>query len=100
MNVKITFDEAAVQRRGLAPEDVCQTVKSLFAVHEFPCTSGGDVLVFRDKGHGGDFASMWNGILSLLRAEWFRDCAASCVRQGENGVEDVLAQAGKACEKS
>ena len=39
-------------------------------------------------------------ILSLLRADWFLDCAASCVWQDENGEEDVLAQAGKAGEKT
>ena len=60
MNVKITFDKAAVKRRGLVLENVRQTVKS-------------------------------------LRADWFRDCAASCVWQDEDGEEDVLAQAGKVC---
>ena len=91
MNVKITFDKAAMQRRGLVLEDVRQTVKSLFAVHDLPCTSGGEILIFQDKGHGDDFASMWDVILSLLRADWFRDCAASCVWQDENSEEDVLA---------
>ena len=100
MNVKITFDKAAVERRGLVLENVRQTVKSLFAVHDLPCVSDGEVLIFQDKGHGDDFASMWDVILSLLRADWFRDCAASCVWQDESGEEDVLAQAGKAGEKT
>lgn len=96
MNVKITFDKAAVQRRGLVLKNVRQTVESLFAVHDLPCVSDdGEVLIIQDKGHGDDFASMWDVILSLLRADWFRDCAASCVWQDENGEEDVLAQAGK-----
>jgi hypothetical protein len=38
---------------------------------------------------------MWDIILSLLRADWFMDCAASCVWQDEDGEEDILAQAGK-----
>lgn len=97
MNVKITFDKAAVERRDLVLEDVRQTVQSLFAVHDLPCVSDGEVLAFQDKGHGDDFASMWDVILSLLRADWFLDCAASCVWQDENGEEDVLAQAGKVC---
>ncbi|WP_325200519.1 hypothetical protein [Oscillibacter sp.] len=97
MNVKITFDKAAVERRDLVLEDVRQTVQSLFAVHDLPCVSDGEVLAFQDKGHGDDFASMWDVILSLLRADWFRECAASCVWQDENGEEDVLAQAGKVC---
>ena len=97
MNVKITFDKAAVERRGLVLENVRQTVKSLFAVHDLPCVSDGEVLIFQDKGHGDDFAVMWDIILSLLRADWFRDCAASCVWQDEDGEEDVLAQAGKVC---
>jgi len=98
MNVKISFDKADVERRGLALEDVRQTIKSLFAVHGLPCVSDGEVLIFQDKGHGDDFATMWDVILSLLRADWFRECAASCVWLDENGEEDVLAQAGKVPE--
>ncbi len=52
-------------------------------------------LVFEDKGHGDDFATMWDIIMALLRAEWFLDCASSCVWQDEDDEEDVLAQAGK-----
>ena len=71
----------------------------LFAVHDLPCVPDGEVLVFQDKGHGDDFATMWDVILSLLRADWFRECAASCVWEDENGEEDVLAQAGKVREE-
>ena len=96
MNVKISFDKAAVEQRGLTLEHARQSVKSLFAVHELPCVSDGEVLVFRDKGHGDDFACMWDIILSLLRSDWFMACATACVWQDEDGEEDVLAQAGKA----
>ena len=95
MNVKISFDTAAVAKRGYTLRDVHQTIKSLFAVHDLLCISDGDVLVFKDKGHGDDFAIMWDIILSLLRADWFIDCAASCVWQDETGEEDILAPAGK-----
>ena len=95
MTVNFTFDKAAVERRGRTLEDVHRTVKSLFAAHDLPCTADGDALSFKDKGHGDDFACMWDIILSLLRSEWFMDCAASCVWQDEDGEEDVLAQAGK-----
>ena len=95
MNVKISLDNAAVVLRGHTLEDVHQTIKSLFTVHNLPCVSDGGVLVFRDKDHGDDFAVMWDIILSLLRADWFMDCAASCVWQDESGEEDILAQAGK-----
>lgn len=98
MNVKITFDKAAVERLGHTLEDVRQTVKSLFAVHDLPCTDDSDTLVFQDKGHGDDFASMWDAILSLLRADWFLKCARTCVWLDENGEEDLLAQAGKVRE--
>ena len=33
MNVKISFDKAAVEQRGLTLEHARQSVKSLFAVH-------------------------------------------------------------------
>ncbi len=95
MKVKIVFDKAVVGRRGYSLANVHQSVKSLFAVHDLPCTDDSDTLAFTDKGHGDDFACMWDAILSLLRAEWFRDCAVSCVWQDEDGEEDVLAQIGK-----
>ena len=95
MQVNFTFDKAAIERRGRTLEDVHRTVKSLFAAHDLPCTADGDALSFKDKGHGDDFACMWDIILSLLRSEWFMACAASCVWQDEDGEEDVLAQAGK-----
>ena len=98
MTVNFTFDKAAVERRGRTLEDAHRTVKSLFAAHDLPCTADGDALSFMDKGHGDDFACMWDIILSLLRSEWFMDCAASCVWQDEDGEEDVLAQAGKVCD--
>ena len=96
MNVKFSFDEAMVKRRGFMLEDVHQTIKSLFAAHDFPCVSEGDVLSCTGKSHGDDFAVMWDIILSLLRSDWFLDCAASCVWQDEDGEEDILSQAGKA----
>ena len=85
MKVHISFDKAAVERQGRRLEDVHRTVKTLFAVHDLPCADDSDALVFQDRGHGDDFAIMWDVILSLLRADWFLDCAASCVWQDENG---------------
>ena len=96
MNVKFSFDEAMVKRWGFMLEGVHQTIKNLFAAHNFPCVSEGDGLSFADKGHSDDFAVMWDIILSLLRSDWFLDCAASCVWQDEDGEEDILSQAGKA----
>lgn len=95
MNVKFSFDKAAAARRDCTPENVHRTIKSLFAAHGFPCGSEGDVLSFTDKGHGDDFAVMWDIILALLRADWFLKCAASCVWQDEDGEEDILSQVGK-----
>jgi hypothetical protein len=95
MKVRFSFDKAAVERGGHTLKDVYQTIKSLFAVYGFPCVSDGDILIFKDKSHGDDFAVMWDIILSLLWAGWFMDYAASCVWQDESGEEDVLAQAGK-----
>ena len=91
MEVRFSFNETAAERRDHTLEDVHQTIKSLFTVHDFPCISDGDVLVFKDKGHGDDFAIMWNIILFLLRADWFMNCAASCVWQDEAGEEDIFA---------
>ena len=90
MNVKFSFDKAAVERRGHTLEAVHQTVKDLFAVHDFPCVSDNSILSFQDKGHGDDFACMWDIILSLLRSEWFMDCADSCVWQDGDSEEDIL----------
>ncbi len=97
MKVRFSFDKAAVERQGHTLSDVHRTVKSLFAVHDLPCVSEEDVLAFKDKGHGDDFACMWDIILSLLRADWFMVCATACIWQDEDGEEDVLAQARKVC---
>ena len=95
MTVRISIDKAAVERRGCRLEDACQTVKNLFAVHDLPCVAEDSMLAFMDKGHGDDFAVMWDIILVLLRADWFLDCAVSCVWQDEDGEEDSLSQVGK-----
>lgn len=95
MKVRFSFDQADVARRGHTLEDVYRTVKELFAAYDLPCVSEGADLAFEDKGHGDDFACMWDIILSLLRTGWFMDCAASCVWQDEDGEEDILAQADK-----
>ncbi len=95
MTVKISFNKAAVERRDCRLEDAHQTVKNLFAVHDLPCVSEGSVLAFKDKGHGDDFAVMWDIILTLLRADWFLECAASCIWQDEDDEEDVLSQIRK-----
>lgn len=95
MKVQFSFDKAAVELRGHTMDDVHHTVKKLFAAHDLPCVSEGETLAFQDKGHGDDFACMWDIILALLRADWFMACATSCVWQDEGGEEDILAQAGK-----
>ena len=97
MNVKFSFNQAAVERRGYTMSGVHHTIKSLFAAHSFPCTVDGDTITFEDKGHRDDFATMWEIIMALLRSEWFTDCATSCVWQDESGEEDVLSQAGGGC---
>ena len=84
-----------MERYGYTLESVHQIVKNLFAVHGLPCISDNSILAFKDKGHGDDFACMWDIVLSLLRADWFMDCAASCVWQDESGEEDILSQAVK-----
>ena len=94
MQIKFSFDNAAVARQGYTLEAVHRTVKSLFAVHRLPCMSEGDILAFEDKGHGDDFACMWDIILSLLRTNWFMACAAACIWQDEGNDEDILALAG------
>ncbi len=89
MKVKFSFDRVAVERQGYTMRDAYRTAKELFTAHDLPCVSDGAVLVF------DDFAVMWVIILALLRADWFLDCAVSCVWQDEDGEEDVLVQAGK-----
>lgn len=98
MKVKFSFDSVAVERRNYTMQDVYRITKELFTAHDFPCVSDGTVLAFKDKGHGDDFAVMWDIILSLLRTDWFMDCAVFCVWQDEDGEEDVLVQAGKVRE--
>ena len=79
MRVKLSFDKATVERRGHTLEDVHRTVKDLFFAYDLPCVSEDSALTFTDKGHGDDFAVMWDIILALLRADWFLNRAVSCV---------------------
>ncbi len=58
MNVKISFDKTAVERKGYRLEDAYQVVKNLFTIHNFPCNIEDSILAFKDKGHGDDFAVM------------------------------------------
>jgi len=95
MRVQFSFDKVAVERRGYTLEDVHRTVKNLFA--DLPCISDFGALVFEDKGHGDDLAIMRDIILSLLRADWFMDCAASCVWQDEDGEEDLISRTRRGC---
>ncbi len=95
MNVKISFDKAAVERQSYRLEDAHQIVKNLFTVHIFSCDIEDSVLAFKDKGHGDDFAVMWGIILALLRSDRFLECAVSHVWQDEDGEEDVLSQVRK-----
>ncbi len=86
MTVKISFNKAAVERRGCRLEDARQTVKNLFAVHDLPCVSEGSVLAFKDKGYGDDFAVMWDIILTLLRTDWFLELHKSELEPHLHGV--------------
>jgi len=72
------------------------TIKKLFATCDLPCISEGATLAFKDKGHGDDFACMWEIIMALLRSEWFLACATACVWQDDDGApENILVKAGK-----
>ncbi len=96
MKVEFSFDKAAVERQGYAQEDVNCTIKRLFAVYDLPCVSEGATLAFKDKGHGDDFACMWEIIMALLRSDWFLACVATCVWQDDDGApENILVKAGK-----
>ena len=95
MEVNFSFDKVVIAQKGFTLTDVYWTIKSLFAAHGFPCVSDGSILAFKDKGHGDDFATMWEIILSLLRSDWFMECVISCVWQDGDNIEDVLVQAGK-----
>ena len=44
MNVKFSFNQAAVERRGYTMSGVHHTIKSLFAAHSFPCTVDGHTI--------------------------------------------------------
>lgn len=79
MKVKFSFDKTALTQRDYTLEDVHWTIKRLFTARGLPFASDGDTLTFHGRDHGDDFAVMWDIILSLLRSDWFMDCAASCV---------------------
>ena len=94
-----TLVVAKSDNNALSSVVMISQIKNLFTAHDFPCVFDGDALAFRSKAHGDDFATMWDIILSLLRSDWFLDCATSCVWLDEDGEEDILAQVGKVQEQ-
>lgn len=93
MEVRMTFNDTAIQAGGYRKEDIYYTIKSAFAQHGIHCTSDGDVLAFEDSGHEDDYANMWNVIKCLMVSGWYLACAASCDFIDDGEIEDVLAQA-------
>jgi len=96
MKVEFSFNKAAVERKGYSVNDVHCVIKKLFAACDLPCISEGATLAFKDKGHGDDFACMWEIIMALLRSDWFLACATACVWQDDDGApENILVKASK-----
>ena len=60
-----------VVRPGFQVCDDVEAPPAAVTLRYFPHRSG---LLFQDKGHGDDFACMWDIILSLLRSDWFMAC--------------------------
>ncbi|MEF9983465.1 MAG: hypothetical protein RR710_02875 [Oscillospiraceae bacterium] len=96
MKVEMTFNETAVISSGYQKSDIYTTIKSAFAKRGLLCSSDNDVLSFEDNGNENDYAHMWKVIMSLLKSEWFVNCAASCTFfDDDDSEEDVLSQAWK-----
>ncbi len=76
--------------------DIHYTIKSELSKYDLPCISDNEILSIRDRGREDDFAKMWNVITSLMKLQWFIECASSCVYYDDDGtIEDVLSQAWK-----
>ncbi len=97
MRVEMTFDPAKVAEipGNYTMKDVYHSVKEMFAKKGLPCISEDEVLSFGDTGSEHDFARTWNILFSLIRSDWFIQCATSCVFVDEDEYEDVLNQADK-----
>ncbi|NCC08486.1 MAG: hypothetical protein EOM30_10745 [Clostridia bacterium] len=96
MKVEMTFKDSSIISSGYKKADVYQTIKSSFTKRGLLCYSDNDVLAFEDTGNENDYAYMWNVIMSLLKSDWFINCAASCTFfDDDDSEEDVLSQAWK-----
>jgi hypothetical protein len=95
MIFEITFDNNIINL-DYKISDIQYTIKSEMSKYDLPCISDNEILSFRDRGREDDFANMWNVITSLMKSQWFLECASSCVFYDDDGsIEDVLSQAWK-----
>lgn len=99
MKFVITFNDYILQKSKNDILDVQYTIKNELSKYDLPCILDDKILSFRDRGREDDFANMWNIITSLMKSNWFLECASSCVFYDDDGtVEDVLSQAWKFSE--
>ena len=99
MRVEFAFDEKALRKDGYSLQNICNTVKTLFAEYDLPCVEEGDRLIFKGRDGRDDFAHLWLCIIALIRSRWFLTYATACEwfgdDAGDDEGEDVLAIAWK-----
>lgn len=96
LKLEVSFHMNVLDKGDYHNNNVRYTIKEEFKKLDLPCISDIEVLSFRDRGREDDFANMWNIITSLMKSQWFLECASSCVFYDDDGtVEDVLSQAWK-----
>jgi hypothetical protein len=92
MQVRFSFDDNRIARKGVERRDIYYTLKKNFQQRGLKCVSEDENLVFEDTGEEDDYGNMWAIILALVDCDWFTDCASSCVFVENGKKEDVLSQ--------
>lgn len=96
MKIEFGFDDRLIDKQGYDKLSIQSIIRNTFLKYDLPCISDDEILTFQDRGREDDFANMWNVIASLMKSQWFLECASSCVFYDDDGtVEDVLSQAWK-----
>lgn len=92
MQIKFSFDDDLMKKKGVKREDIYYTLKKNFEAKGIACVSETDILVFESKGNENDYGNMWAIALALVDCDWFTECASSCVFIENGKSEDILSQ--------
>ena len=88
--VEILLDEEKIKERGeYTPESIYKAIRKNFTqfnLLEIPTDD--KTIVFRDRGHSGDYGGMWKGIITITDADWCKPYLIKCMWYSDEEYEN------------